>query len=270
MINKIKSGVFALKKYGVRKCIKGICSILISDVCVVSFQKSGRTWLRTMLAKYFAKKYGNKELKLDTEFLTFLKGDPNVFFTHAGGTRNKNPINFANLLKRKKIIFLIRNPRDVVVSLYHDLTKRNFLFKGSMSEFIKSEWGIDKIISFMNYWGKEMRKRKDDFLILRFEDMKEDTGRELKRVLNFLGLPYDNATIKEIVKFGSFENMRKIEKEGKVNDWRLKPVNIKDENSFKTRKGKVGSYKEELKKEDIDFLNKKIKENLLEDFNYYL
>lgn len=268
MLGKIKSLVYILRNYGIRSCFFNFFSILISDACVVSFQKSGRTWLRVMLAKVLSLKY-NKRISLETQTMTLFKPDPNVFFTHAGCTRNNNLLNFGKMLKNKKIVLLVRDPRDEIVSLYHDHTKRNFWYKGDISSFIRDpDWGLKKVLNFMNLWAEEMSKRREDFLLIKYEDMKNDTKKELKKILNFLNIQTSEEIIDEAVKYGSFENMRKIELKGEIKDWRIKPVNPNDPNSFKTRKGKIGSHKEELNQEDIDHINKEIKEKLNPIFEY--
>ena len=53
-----------------------------------------------------------------------------------------------------------------------------------------------------------------------------------------------------------------LEMEGKINDYRMKPGNKNDPNSFRTRKGKVGGYKDELSQEDQDYIDNQVKENL--------
>ena len=53
-----------------------------------------------------------------------------------------------------------------------------------------------------------------------------------------------------------------MEREGKFGTVRLKPGKISDLNSYKVRKGKVGSYKEELSKSDVEYINQRISAKL--------
>lgn len=269
MLKKVKSAVYAIKSYGLKKCFVRIFSVLISDAYIVSYKKSGKTWLKVILAKVIALKHGS-EMKLDTHLMSLFKSTPNIMFSHAGSTKKNNILilDFGKLLKRKKILFLARDPRDQIVSLFHGTTKRTFLYKGNISKFIRdSELGINKLIDFMNYWAKEIDK-KEDSLIVTYEDLRKDTNKELKKILDFLKINVDDNIIDEAVNYSSFNNMRKMELAGTFNDFRMLPVNKKDSNSFKTRKGKVGGYKEELSKEDIAYLDKEIKEKLNPIFGY--
>lgn len=281
MFKKIKSAFYALKVYGLKKCVFNALSMWVSDVCVVSFQKSGQTWTRVMFRKVLSLKYGIKKLSLETHMLTLFKPAPNVWFTHAGCTINQRQrqkslaindkaLDFIKMLKRKKIILLVRDPRDEIVSLFHDHTKRNFCYeKGDTSKFLRDpDWGLRRPIDFMNLWAEEMDKRKEDFLLVRYEDLKNDAHKELKRILDFVKIKVDNYIINEAVKYGSFENMRKMEMARKYKDHRMLPKNINDPNSYRTRKGKVGSHKEELNEKDIEYMNKEIKEKLNPIFGY--
>jgi Sulfotransferase domain len=46
-----------------------------------------------------------------------------------------------------KVLYLIRDPRDVVVSCFFQATRRKKLFRGTLSEFIRSDnYGIRKIV----------------------------------------------------------------------------------------------------------------------------
>lgn len=269
MFKNIKSIIHTIKTYGVGSCFFNYFSILISDVCVVSFQKSGRTWLRMMLAKVLALKYNTEKIRLDTQFMTLFKPEQNVLFSHAGCTQNNDRLDYRKIFKNKKIIFLVRDPKDEIVSLYHDHTKRNFWYKGHISNFIRDpKWGLKKVIAFMNLWAEEMNRRQKDFLLIKYEDMKKDTHKELKKILNFLRIEADDKIINKAVEYGSFKNMRIMELNREFKDWRMQSGDIKDPNSYRTRKGKIGSYKEELNKKDIEYLKKEIKEKLNPIFKY--
>ena len=71
-------------------------------------------------------------------------------------------------LKSKKIIFLVRDPRDIVVSLFHGSRTRDLVYDGSdISVFIRDKnCGFPKIIKFMNIWANEIKKGETDLLPL--------------------------------------------------------------------------------------------------------
>ena len=120
-------------------------------------------------------------------------------------------------------------------------------FDGSLPEFIhQPRGGFDTLLAYYNIWA-DNRQLPLDFLLVRYEDMKANPGGELRRVLDFLGLQaISQDTIDAAVAYASFENMRKMEAEGRFQSGMLKPANQTDQESYKTRKGKTRGYLEYL------------------------
>lgn len=265
------SFAYAIKNYGPKSFLKNAFSIMVSDAVVVSFQKSGRTWLRLMLGRVLSKQYGIKEIKLDTEVMTLGKSIPNILFSHGGCTINHNKLSFQKMFRNKKLVLLVRDPRATMVSLFHDHTKRNFWYKGNNhSKFIRDQnWGLTKVIGFLNSWAGEVKRRGcKDVLIIRYEDLYLNTAEELKKFLNFLGIKYTDEVIAEAMQYGSVDNMRKMELSNALKDYRMRPANEKDQQSYRTRKCKLGSFKEELKEEDLDYIDEELSKRLDPMFNY--
>lgn len=263
----------------------GLYYDLYADSAVVSYQKSGHTWLRVMLAKVISLKYNIPKMDLDIIRMAKKPGVPKIAIFHSLAGIAFYPVNWRRLkftsiysksekvkirnsLKRKKIVLLARDPRDVVVSLYFELTRRHNLYAGDISDFVKESYTLKKIIRYMNMWQREMTKRPQEFLLLRYEDMKQNCARELKRATDFLGIGTTSRIIKEAVNFGTIENMRTIEKEDLFEDNRLRAKNPNDKESYKVRKGKAGGYKDYLSKENVKYLDERIKLNLHPSFNY--
>jgi hypothetical protein len=183
--------------------------------------------------------------------------------------------------RNKKVIFLARDPRDVIVSSYFEMKNRGRLFgdnpyeqyastfEGSLPEFIlQRRGGFDTLLTYYNIWAGN-RHLPQDFLLVRYEDMKANPAGELCRVLDFLGLQnIPQRTIDEAVSFASFENMRKMEAEGRFQSGMLKPANQIDQESYKTRKGKTRGYLEYLSPAEVESLNQKMHANLDPYFGY--
>ena len=183
--------------------------------------------------------------------------------------------------KTKKVIFLVRDPRDVVVSSYFEEQKRSHLFRENINDrtqpdFVRSihdfifgqRGGIDTILKYYNIWAKN-RSLAQDFLLIRYEDMQADSPRELRRTLSFLGLGnIDDATIHDAVNFASFDNMRAMERKAKFKSGLLNPGDREDDESYKTRKGNVGGYKKYLNQDEIERINHKIEDELAPFYGY--
>ncbi len=237
------------------------------NVYIISYPKCGRTWLRMLIGKYLCSKYKiSEDFILDPYSLTSKAGILITKFSHdvsshvAGYDYRKLDWD-KSIYKDKKVIFLIRNVKDVLVSAYFHATKRKNLFNGSISEFIRdNRFGVRKIATFYNIWHANINLPKD-FMLVRYEDLHADTINVLRRVLKFMGEENpDEAIMEEAVSFAKFENMRKMEKDKVFKSYKMQPGNENDLNSFKVRKGKVGGYREYLSDEDIKYIDDVISE----------
>lgn len=194
----------------------------LTDCYVISFPKCGRTWIRVMLAKALAlhfKDPGDLAIHLDPMRVMRVgsgKG-PGIQFKHDGSSYVETMItgqtrrNYQKY-KGKKVIFLVRDPRDVMVSYYFHLTRRRRgAYKESQSEFIRDPLlGVGKLLEFMNGWY-EHRKVPSDFLLVRYEDLHQDPAGELRKVMEFLGLDdVSDEAISKAVEYSEFENMRRM------------------------------------------------------------
>jgi len=261
-----------------KKAIKKLFRKKGADHLVLSFPKCGRTWLRMMLNKIIIDEYNVKDGDLlETYKLTRdMKEVPNIQFLHDDDPHIKQSKDIEtdkSKYTNKKVIFLIRDPRDTLVSYYFQYTKRGDKedakdnFNGTMSEFMHHNTGsIDSFIKFYNVWANN-RTVPNNFFIVRYEDLMNDPIYNMQRVLDFLEIPAKLETIKNAVDFCNFDNMKKMEKTGNYGN-RLSAGKTNDPESFKVRKGKVGGYTEYLTDEDIKFLDNKINKEL-DDYYYY-
>lgn len=258
-----------------------------TDVYLISYPKCGRTWLRLMIGKTIATHFNLPENE-DTILLRWKrKVHPQVehiTVVHDNRPMLKTPDELEkskNQYAGKKVIFLVRDPRDVIVSSYFELKHRSKLFSNNPQEnqsdlidqglhdFIFQERsGIDTIIQYFNIWA-ENRQAPKAFLLVRYEDLRAEPHRQLRQIMDFLGLDEISAqTIDQAVDFASFDNMRKMEMEEKYQSEMLKPANRLDENTFKTRKGKIKGYVDYLSSQEMAKLDQKIRTELSGFFGY--
>ena len=248
-----------------------------TDVYLVSYPKCGRTWLRLMIGKAITQTYSLTENER-TLFLDWSEKihpeAPYIKVIHEDRPMLKSPDELQTSkarYKQKKIILLVRDPRDVIVSSYFEMKKRAKIFgknpyekrsasfEGTISEFINQKHGgFDTIIRYYNIWAKNRHVPKG-LLLVRYEDMHANPQKELRRVIGFLGLSaISDEVLEQAVAFASFDNMRNMEKNGSFSSGMLNPVNLSDKESFKTRKGKIGGYYDYLDDEEIARLNQKM------------
>ncbi len=255
-----------------------------ADAAIVSFGKSGRTWLRVLLSRYLARRYGLPPSAV-IEFDDFNRRNPQVpilLFTHDNyledytGSRGK----FDNY-GRSKIVLLVRDPRDTAVSQYfqwkHRIRRRKKIINGypladkGVYDFIAGEAaGVPKIIGFMNAWAKEMN-RFPQLTLVRYEDLRADTNRQLARLLAFLGQSPAETELDDCVSYASVENMRRMERDNAEKlsfNMRLKPVDANDPSSFKVRRAKVGGWRDYVTPEEAEHVDLMVRTTLSPVFNY--
>jgi len=260
------------------------------DVYLLSYPKCGRTWVTLMVGRAITQHFG---LEVPNLLKISRLGElhpevPLIRETHDGQPHRKRPHELPTTREQfagKKVILLVRDPRDVLVSYYHHKSKREPLreffffqrkrrethsrFAGTLAEFLDVEiGGFDTLLRYYNLWA-ENRHVPKAFLLLRYEDLQADPHGELRRVLDFLGLAQiPDAVVKEAVEYASFANMQKIESGEKSQSYKLKPGDPNDLNSYKVRRGKVGGYADELSPAQIETLDRKMASVFTDYFGY--
>jgi len=189
---------------------------------VVSFPKSGRTWLRL-----FFQYYGGQ-----------------IHFTHKVD-RDGYPL--------RQRILLIRNPCDVMVSWYFHLTVR-MLKNFTLPQLIRDPRGLRAY----NEFHKEVTHY--DQSVIRYEDLFE--VETWYRIVKCLELPLDEKRLHDCFEQTRFDKVREnlkgldwhymAKEEGRKGPAYIPdPVNPE---AHKLRRGKVGGFVDYMEKEDIKFI----------------
>src|SRR5947207_11487618 len=237
------------------------------DAIILSIPKSGRTWLRAFLCAYFCKRFGLEFTLRPGRY--DLPGFPRIIFSHDLFEHRTKGDLWDRLrgkylvprreLRRAKIILLARDPRDCFVSLYLQITRRDphapvELRRKSVSEMLRdSRFGVSAIVNTMNDWIKEFSGR-DDFILVQYEALRASPAEYFRDLLAVLVESSPHMTMfHEALEFSRFENMQKLEAAGAFDSKLLHPGDVRDPESFKVRRGKVGGYREYLSAEDQAF-----------------
>jgi hypothetical protein len=246
---------------------------------VISYPKCGRTWLRTMLGHYLLNGRPGDPL----EIFEICRADPSlptIDFTSDDRPQHKyfsEVETDKSFYRDKVVVFLARDPRDVVVSNYFQFTKRGGRsrakkdeFAGNLSDFVRyPRGGLPNVVAFYNAWARQLHV-PSRFHSITYEALHRDTPGELKRLIDVLELPdHGKAALDTAIAFGSFENMRQIEETGALSNARLKSPDAKDPEAYKVRKGKVGGYRDYLGADDIAYIDDYLARELDEYFADY-
>ena len=254
-----------------------------ADCVIVSFGKSGRTWLRVMLSRFYQLRHGLAErhlLGFDNLHLRN-RAIPKIFVTHDNYTKDYTGHADSKAdYYDKKVVLLVRHPADVAVSQYQQWRHRMRPNKKalnaypehdeavSLAEFvIERPAGLRKVIDFMNGWAREM-PQLPELLVVRYEDLRARPEATLGGLLAFMGTPGTPDEIRAAVEFASFENMQTMEAGRTFWSRRMLPRDPNNPQSFKVRRGKVGGYRDDFTAPEIRRIEALVQAELDPVFGY--
>jgi hypothetical protein len=222
----------------------------VSSLCV-SYPKAGRTWLRFMMGEYLS---GELDPKL------------HMAFVHDGADGLACDFERA-WYDTYPVVVLVRDPRDIVVSHFFQITRRDRPFGHArppelqrdypIGEFIRrQDFGIDRVIDFYNEWFL-----LDHALLISYEQI-SSSQEVLGLVLRFLGTAVDDNRLSNAVAANTFAQLQRQEREHPTRSELLRPGDPTDPASFKVRRGEVGGHRHYLSHAEIEFLNQRISEAL--------
>ena len=188
------------------------------DTMIVSYPRSGNTWMRFLVAHllhpHTAVSFANIETLIpDTAAISSraLKrtARPRVIKSHEYFDH-----------RYPKVIYIVRDPRDVVLSFFDFQRKyrqiddlhplENYIDDFVSGRLNSASWGTwaENVGSWTSTRRGSLR-----FLLVRFEDMLRDTKLELARVADFLHVSAQSDLLDRAIANSSAARMRKLEKE---------------------------------------------------------
>ena len=233
-------------------------SIRPSDVFIVTFPKSGTNWVGFFLALVAAdRSTGERSVLTLDESRRWVAGvndeyfggarlpeeprlqDPRVFKVHAP---------YDEALGR--VIYLARDPRDVMVSYYYHQLRKKQQFDVSIDEYVErndtwpGDWG-DHVSGWLAHADRE------DVLFLRYEDLKASTVASFRNIVDFCGLGLREDELADYIGRSSFENMRRAEE----------AVGAPEAGDIRfTRKGVVGDWMNELSPRSVGLIEERYRD----------
>jgi hypothetical protein len=187
------------------------------DTFLVSYPRSGNTWSRFLIAN----------LVHPEETVTFANLERLIPDTSSQSNRALKRTPRPRIIKThqyfdpryRKTVYIVRDPRDVVLS-YYDFQRKyrqigdTYPLEGYVEDFVEGRlisrgWGT---------WGENVaswiytRGQSPDFLLLRYEDMLEDPARELLRVAHLLDVDATPEGLRRAIEQSSAERMRELER----------------------------------------------------------
>jgi hypothetical protein len=256
-----------------------------ADIVLMSWGKSGRTWVRLMLSRFYQLKFGLPE-KNFLEFDNLKQQErriPSVLFTHGNYVHSyTNNLDSKVDFYGKRLILLVRDPRDVALSQFFQWKHRMRPWKKTINNYpphgadislpnfvLNSQVGLSCIIDFLNGWPEELGCLAD-VLVVRYEDLRNDPEDALGRIVAFTNTPGTLEDIRGAVEYAAYDNMKMLEKNRSMNATgkRLIPGDQSNPDSFKVRRAKVGGYRDYFDEQTLAKMDSMTEERLSPSFGY--
>jgi hypothetical protein len=211
MLNRAIAGakyVFGLHRQG-RDFV-----VFSDDVLIVSYPKSGNTWTRFLVANLA---YPHE--KVNFANINRLIPDPEAL-----SKREMIRLPRPRYIKShqyfdpryQKIVYVVRDPRDVALSQYHFHRKRRLVEDGTPVEDFITRFVAGHTSPYAS-WGENVagwlatRHGSPGFLLLRYEDLMANPTQELAKLARFLRIEADVPQLEQVVARCSADQMRKLE-----------------------------------------------------------
>ena len=212
--------------YGIKTVVKYALGIDIAgrnfavypdDTFVVSYPRSGNTWTRFLIANLV---HPDKEV-------SFANIEQLIPDTSSQSNRALKATPRPRIIKTHeyfdhrypKTIYIVRDPRDVALSYYDFQRKYMQIDDAYPLEQYVDDFVSGKLISIgWGTWGENVaswiytRGKRNNFLLMRYEDMMKNTERELARISEFLDIPLEQQRLKRAIESSSADRMRVLEK----------------------------------------------------------
>ncbi len=212
--------------YGIKTVLKYLLGTDIADrnlavypddTFVVSYPRSGNTWTRFLIAS----------LVFPSEVVTFTNIERMIPDTSSQSNRALKRTPRPRIIKShqyfdpryRRVLYIVRDPRDLVLSYYNfqrkyrqianDYPLADYVDDFTNGRLISADWGS---------WGENVaswiytRQNQSGFLLVRYEDMKNNTPDELRRIATFLGVEPTAERLTQAIMASSSERMRDLEK----------------------------------------------------------
>lgn len=185
-----------------------------TDVLIATFPKCGTTWLQQIV--HGMRTRGSMDFDEITLAVPWLElaldlgidleapqaAEPRAFKTH---------LTWQEVPKGGRYIAMVRNPKDVVVSLYHFHEGWRFepgtiaMGEYARAFFLAPERGRRYWKHVASWWEQRAR---NDVLLLSYEAMQRDLPQAVRRIADFIGCPMDDALLEIVLRHSSIDFMR--------------------------------------------------------------
>lgn len=236
-----------------------------NDIFVASYPKAGSTWVGEILTMLLKRE---SRAVLENKW-TVLEGTDPAEIDQFPSPRLMNshlPLDRLpkDLLERKtKIVYVIRNYKDITVSMYNFMKGMvHYNYNGKWEDWLQLH--LDGQITYADYfayvrqWEEAIKNSGLPIHVVYYEDLKSDTLNEIKRLAKFYGIHHSDEVLKDISANCQFDAMKKRYTQ---TDTATATIRFKEGAGF-FRKGVPGDWKNWYTVALNEKMNKIIRENM--------
>ncbi|XP_050221855.1 flavonol 3-sulfotransferase-like [Mercurialis annua] len=254
-----------------------------NDIVLCSFPKSGTTWLKALAFAILTRSdhfTGINTFPHDTVPFIEIDGIPSprtpLVATHSNYSSLPSSIADSGC----KIVYICRDPKDVLVSFWHFFKKFAYVNPETYPSLEQGfELFCEGVITAGPYWEHVLEYWKaslefpDRVLFLVYEEMKKDIVSVVKKLAEFMGYPFSmeeegQDLVQKIVDSCSFEGLSNLDITKNGVQWSNYEFAVPK--SFFFRKGEVGDWKNHLTQEMADRLDQRTRDKLsAAGFNFF-
>ena len=225
-------------------------------IWLASYPKSGNTFMRSLLSSYYFSKDGNFEFDLLREIQQFplteifqkigvdikdkysvsknyikaqeeINKSKNVIFlkTHSSFCKLYNKYNFSDLKNSLGVIYIVRDPRNVVTSFATHNSKSIENTANLLIDDLAVGNENNEVEVYMGSWNfnfNSWKQIKKNYLLIKYENLLKNPFDEFGKIINYLKVVtktrFSESKISEAINSNNFKNLQIQESQGKFKE----------------------------------------------------
>lgn len=228
------------------------------DVYLASYQRSGSTWLRFLLcealagdgADFESVKFTIPDIRHYRRGAALLPGGGRLIKTHEPYRRGY-----------KKALYVVRDPRDVAISLY-EYDRPNQSLDEFVNSFVRGK--ATSHGTWQNHirsWMHSPLVDSGKILVVKYETLRTNTHVALDAILRFLSVPAGADLVARAIANNDLNRMREKEDRARSVGVEVSGETIRSR-GLSVRRGAVGEWRERLNESQARFIEVHARESM--------
>ena len=229
-----------------------------NDAFIASYPRSGNTWLRFVLFDILVRGQSSgfdevnhiiPDVGLHKPAIPLLPGEGRLIKTHEPFQK-----------EYRKAIYLVRDARDVVISEFAYQKALGWIsddFDSFVQQFVQGE--VNPFSAWHEHvpdWLDSPLAKTQNFLLIKFEEMRRNTEQTVAEVLDFLGVDVERKVIVDAIANNTVKKMQEKEQRSPQLSSTAPAANSSEESRF-IRSGSVAGWRNRLTPAQVESIEEK-------------